>query len=32
MILPLWVGLMGALGTATFNWHVVRAAVPATAP
>lgn len=30
MILPLWVGLMGALGTATFNWRVVRAMVPAS--
>jgi 8-hydroxy-5-deazaflavin:NADPH oxidoreductase len=29
MILPLWVQLMGTLGTATFNWRVVRAAVPA---
>lgn len=29
MILPLWVQLMGTLGTATFNWHVARAAVPA---
>jgi 8-hydroxy-5-deazaflavin:NADPH oxidoreductase len=29
MILPLWVQLMGAFGTATFNWRVVRAAVPA---
>ena len=23
MILPLWIRLIGALGTATFNWHVV---------
>jgi 8-hydroxy-5-deazaflavin:NADPH oxidoreductase len=30
MTLPLWVSLMGALGTVTFNWRVVRAMVPAS--
>ena len=31
MVLPLWVRLMGTLGTASFNWHIAMAPAPAAA-